>query len=115
MSNELLLLHPAVYHDSILQYASALRHGTIPNLLDFANNPRYNCRDACWWFVRGVKEYARLTKDYDIFKTKVDMVFLSNDMLEHKEKLRKGEKKVMLVEEIIQTIFQSHADGITYR
>ena len=87
----------------------------IPNLLDFGNNPRYNCRDAAWWFIRGVKEYARATGDYDIFKTKVEMIFLSNDLLEHKEKLARGEKRIMTVEEIIQNILQSHADGITYR
>jgi len=56
----------------------------IPNLLDFGNNPRYNCRDACWWFIRGVKEYVRATKDYAILKTKVNLIFLSNDLLEHK-------------------------------
>lgn len=81
MCNELLLLYPNIYRDIILQFASTLRHGMIPNLLDFGNNPRYNCRDACWWFIRGVKEYARSTKDYSIFKTKVNMIFLSNDQL----------------------------------
>jgi glycogen debranching enzyme len=54
-SNELLLLYPKVYKQVIIQFASALRHGMIPNLLDGGNNPRYNCRDACWWFIRGVK------------------------------------------------------------
>lgn len=115
MSNELLLLHPAVYRDVILQYAATLRHGLIPNLLDFGHNPRYNCRDACWWFVRSVKEYARATKDYSIFKTKVNMLFLSDDPIEHKERKERGDTKVMLVEEVVQAIFQSHADGISFR
>lgn len=64
ISNELLLLYPNIYKDIIIQFGSALRHGMIPNLLDSGNNPRYNCRDACWWFIRGVKEYANYTKDY---------------------------------------------------
>ena len=84
MSNELLLLHPNIYRDVIIQSAATLRHGLIPNLLDFGHNPRYNCRDACWWFVRSVKEYAHHTKDYEIFKTKVEMLFLRNDQHEHK-------------------------------
>ena len=79
MCNELLLLHPNIYRDIIIQFAATLRHGLIPNLLDFGNNPRFNCRDACWWFIRAVKEYARSTKDFQIFKTKVPMLFLSND------------------------------------
>lgn len=55
MCNELLLHYPSIYRDIIIQFASTLRHGMIPNLLDFGRNPRYNCRDACWWFVRGIK------------------------------------------------------------
>ncbi len=43
------------------------------------------------------------------------MVFLSNDQYEHKMLLKKNEKKIMLIEEIIQNIFQSHASGISYR
>ena len=93
MSNEMLLLHPNIYKDVILQFATTLRHGLLPNLLDFGHNPRYNCRDACWWFIRGVKEYARATKDYDIFKTKVNLLFLSDDPLENKEKKELGFKK----------------------
>ena len=81
ISNELLLKHPNIYRDVIIQFASALRHSLIPNLLDSGNNPRYNCRDASWWFIRGVKEYAIHTGDYEIFKFKVEMLFHSNDFL----------------------------------
>ena len=80
-----------------MQYASALRHGMIPNLLDNGNNPRYNCRDACWWFIRGVKEYAIKTHDYQIFKEKVNMLFLSNDMIEHNHMKKEGKTKTMTV------------------
>lgn len=52
--NELLLEHPEFYKIAIIQFASAMRHGIIPNLLDGGNCPRYNCRDACWWFIRGI-------------------------------------------------------------
>lgn len=54
-SNELLLLYPNIYYDTILQFASVLRHGNIPNIINFGINPRYNCRDVCWWFIRSVK------------------------------------------------------------
>ena len=95
ISNELLLLHPNIHKDIILQFASVMRYGTIPNLLDFGRSPRYNCRDACWWFIRSISEYVKKTKDHSILKMKVNMVFLSNDIFEHKQKKSTGEKKIM--------------------
>jgi glycogen debranching enzyme len=74
-----------------------MKHGMIPNLLDNGNNPRYNCRDACWWFIRGVKEYAVKTKDYEIFKEKVNMIFLSNDLLDHNHLKKEGKTKTMTI------------------
>lgn len=38
--------------DVILSFASVVRHGLIPNLMDSARNPRYNARDATWWFLQ---------------------------------------------------------------
>ncbi len=36
----------------LLSFASVVRHGLIPNLMDSARNPRYNARDATWWFMQ---------------------------------------------------------------
>lgn len=47
-------------------FASTLRHGLIPNLLDGTRNPRYNCRDAAWYFIKGIYDYIEFTQDYDI-------------------------------------------------
>jgi glycogen debranching enzyme len=82
---DLLLLHPHIMKDTIIQFAAALRHGLIPNLLDEGKRPRYNSRDACWWFLRSIGEYLSATKDYDLLKSKVDMIFLSNDVFEHNQ------------------------------
>ena len=57
ISSDLLRLYPNVFREVIIQFASTMRHGLIPNLLDEGRRPRYNCRDACWWFIRGVAEY----------------------------------------------------------
>ena len=50
-----------------------MRHGLIPNLLDPA---RFNCRDATFFFVKGIVDYISETNDYDILKTKIEMKFL---------------------------------------
>lgn len=78
-ASDILRIYPSIFRESIIQFASALRHGLIPNLLDEGRSPRYNCRDACWWFIKGVADYIDETKDYEILKNKVEMLFLSND------------------------------------
>jgi len=53
-----LLLIPGRLEDAaaaITLFASTLRHGLIPNLLDGARNPRYNCRDAAWLFLQSIQ------------------------------------------------------------
>lgn len=57
--------------ECILLFASTLRHGLIPNLLDSCNSPRYNCRDACWWFIKSIKDYCSYVKSYDILKEEI--------------------------------------------
>ncbi|KAL4459433.1 hypothetical protein ABPG74_018046 [Tetrahymena malaccensis] len=112
------LLIPGLYEEAkqiICMFASTLRHGLIPNLLDNGRSPRYNCRDACWWFVKGVKDYIQFTNDTQILKKEIKMRFLSDDYMEHYEKEGKGQVKKMLLQDIIFEIFQKHAKGIHFR
>ncbi|CAF0767665.1 unnamed protein product [Adineta steineri] len=41
----------------IITYGSCLRHGLIPNLLA---GPRYNARDAIWFYLYSISEYTQL-------------------------------------------------------
>lgn len=57
--------------ETILIFSSSMRHGLIPNLLDSGNNPRYNCRDACWWYIKAIKDYIHYVHSSDILKEEV--------------------------------------------
>lgn len=43
----------------LISFGSTLRHGLIPNLLDSGAFPRYNARDAAWFWLSAVVEYTR--------------------------------------------------------
>lgn len=113
-----ILLIPGHFEEAkevLLQFASCLRHGVLPNLLDKGINPRYNCRDATWWFIKALKDYIEFTKDEAIWKTQMEMKFLDDNQEVHQRKLQAGEKKIMTFAQIVQEIFEKHAVGVKYR
>ena len=96
--------------------ASTLRHGLIPDFFDEGDKPRYNSRDTCWYFINAVKNYINYSKDYNFLKEDIDLIFVSDfSFNDHLQKKIKGEIKKYSLENIIHTIFQSHAKGIHFR
>ena len=68
----------------ILSYASVVRHGLVPNLMDGGRNPRYNARDATWWFMQAVQDYCQLAPGgADILQRRVHRRFPSDDRSEY--------------------------------
>ena len=58
-----LLLVPGRYAEArelILGYGQCVRHGLVPNLLDSGRHPRYNCRDAAWYWLKAVCDYVEM-------------------------------------------------------
>ena len=96
----------------ILEYAKYLRHGLIPNMM---NPSRYNSRDATWWFIYAIKNYLEEVGDYKILEHSVDLVYLSDNQEEHETKLKAGKRIKRKLIEIMQEIFQKHAEGINFR
>lgn len=80
--------------------------GLIPNLLDRGEQPRYNCRDSVWWFVKAVQDYLHFTKDNSLLKEKVKMRFLDDNMEVHRKKVAAGEELVLPFVDILQRIMQ---------
>ena len=61
-----LLLIPGHFDKArrhIIAFGSTLRHGLIPNLLDQGIKPRYNARDATWWWLLAVSEYCKMSPE----------------------------------------------------
>ncbi|KAI9353686.1 glucanotransferase domain of glycogen debranching enzyme-domain-containing protein [Obelidium mucronatum] len=92
----------------LIAFGSTLRHGLIPNLLDQGNFPRYNARDAAWWWMWGVQQYCKSSPEgLDFLKVKVK---------------RRGDVKdkrlyawETSVGEICHEILERHARGISFK
>ncbi|CAD8195435.1 unnamed protein product [Paramecium pentaurelia] len=71
--------------DLIFKYGNLMQHGLIPNSL---KPLRYNTRDTCFWWIKAIRDYVTYTDDFSI---------------------------ISLLQEQIQSIFQSHATGISFK
>ena len=75
-----LLLIPGrfdVARAHLLAFAGCVYRGLIPNLLDSARRPRYNARDATWWFMQALQDYCKYSPEgYAILNQDVPLRFL---------------------------------------
>ncbi|OXA50784.1 Glycogen debranching enzyme [Folsomia candida] len=95
----------------ILAYASVLRHGLIPNLLDRGTNSRYNCRDATWFWLQAIKIYVEnVPFGEGILKDRVSRMW-PNDfggaVLDHSVE--------QSLEDVMHETLQRHFEGISFR
>ena len=97
--------------DCIIMFAKTTRHGLIPNLLDGGNRPRFNCRDAAWWFLQCIQDYCLMSEEgMDFLEVIIDRSFPTDDMAKHT-----GVAVPTKMSAIIQEILQKHVLGISYR
>ncbi|ODN03632.1 Glycogen debranching enzyme, partial [Orchesella cincta] len=99
----------ARYH--ILSYASVLRHGLIPNLLDRGTSSRYNCRDATWFWLQSIKKYVTsVPRGETLLKDRVSRMWpndFGESVLDHSVE--------QCLEDVMQEALQKHFEGISFR
>ncbi|CAL1714662.1 unnamed protein product [Somion occarium] len=99
----------------ILAFASTLKHGLIPNLLDSLRNPRYNSRDSPWWMLQNIQDYVNMAPEgLSILSEPVKRRFPQDDTWVPWDDPRAYAYSSTLAE-VIQEILQRHADGIHFR
>ncbi|KAJ1919203.1 bifunctional 4-alpha-glucanotransferase/amylo-alpha-1,6-glucosidase [Mycoemilia scoparia] len=101
--------------DHILGFGSTMKHGLIPNLLDSGRFPRYNARDATWFWLKAVQDYCRESEEgLDFLNVKVTCRFPDDNTFVpwDDEKAYSRERSIA---QTIQDIMEHHAQGISFR
>lgn len=102
-------------HDHIIGFGETLKHGLIPNLLDGGRNPRYNARDATWFYLQAIQEYVKFVPEgLKILGQSVKRRFPKDDTWIPYDDPKAFAYSLTLVE-IIYEILSRHAAGISYR
>ncbi|KAI8324294.1 glycogen debranching enzyme [Martensiomyces pterosporus] len=101
--------------EHILAFGSTLKHGLIPNLLDAGRFPRYNARDATWFWLQAVQTYCNHGPEgLGLLDTPVPRRFPDGEAFVPWD----GDQafsKSSTVAELVQEIMQRHAQGISFR
>lgn len=98
----------------ILGFAKTLKHGLIPNLLDSGRNPRYNARDAVWFFVQFIQDYCQYVGNVDILNDRITRRFPLDDTFVEWDS-PEAFKHESTLGEVVYEVLARHAKSITFR
>ncbi|EAY00134.1 Amylo-alpha-1,6-glucosidase family protein [Trichomonas vaginalis G3] len=102
--------------DHLIAFGACLRHGLIPNLHDSCLNPRYNARDATWWFLQALQDYALMAPDgKEVFTWKVPQLFPTDDQQQFERRWAgKQTRPIRTMADVVMDIMTRHANGIHF-
>lgn len=114
-----LMLRTCRFEDAkthFVAFAGCYFRGLIPNLLDSARRPRYNARDATWWFLHALKRYCKAVskeKADDLLSTMIPLRFPNGIYVDFDDPTIFS--RSIPLKEIVQDILESHAKGIEFK
>lgn len=102
--------------EHIKAFASVLKHGMVPNLLSSGKSPRYNARDAVWFFLQNIQDYTKMVPNgLSLLKEKVARRFLPYDDTYFEFDDPRAYSKESTIEEIVLEALQRHALGLSFK
>lgn len=123
--NPLALLADGLCH--VLAFASCAKHAfLIPNLLDSGRFPRYNCRDATWFFVKACQEFTDYLVKFSSSPSEVSAILATFLEIEFPMRFPNQSEfcpyddslaysKTFTVRNLLMGIFSGHLKGISFR
>uniref|UniRef100_A0A914HEY4 4-alpha-glucanotransferase n=1 Tax=Globodera rostochiensis TaxID=31243 RepID=A0A914HEY4_GLORO len=94
----------------ILAFAATLRHGLIPNLLAEGKAPRYNCRDAVWFWLVAIIRYTEKVENGEAILGESVLRLYPTDETEYGEETKMEPLSVTMFEALSR-----HFQGIAFR
>ena len=102
--------------EHIKAFASVLKHGMVPNLLSSGKSPRYNARDAIWFFLQNIQDYTKMVPNgLSLLREKIARRFLPYDDTYFEFDDPRAYSEESTIEEIIHEALQKHALGLSFR
>ena len=102
--------------EHLIAFASVLKHGMIPNLLDSGRSPRYNSRDSIWFFLQAIQDYTTIVPGgLEILDEPVLRRFLPYDDTWFAHDDPRAYSKTSRLDEVVQEALQRHASGLSFR
>lgn len=101
--------------DHICAFASVLKHGMIPNLLNKGTLPRYNSRDSVWFFLQCIQDYCKTAPEGTNFlQDSVRRRFLPYDDTWFAVDDPRAYSQSSTIGDIVQEVMQRHASGLSF-
>lgn len=102
-----------IAREHLLAFASVVKHGLVPNLLDAGRHPRYNARDATWFFLQALQDYCKQSEEgVAVLDAQVKLRFPNDRFVEETDPL--AYSRTVTVREVVFDILQKHACGISF-